>query len=61
MENINENHFELDKPIMSEEEDYLGYSNFSKSVAELIYNRTSSDGFVISLNAPWGYGKNILY
>lgn len=57
MENIDRNHFELDKPITSSSEDILGYSNFSKSVAELIHNRTSSDGFVISLSAPWGYGK----
>lgn len=57
MENINRNHFELDKPITSASEDILGYSNFSKSFSELIHSRTSSDGFVISLSAPWGYGK----
>ena len=57
MENIDRNHFELDKPITSASEDILGYTNFSEHLAELIHNRASSEGFVISLNAPWGYGK----
>lgn len=51
------NHLELDIPINSHTEDKFGYSNFAQTFANLIYDKTSLQGFVASINAPWGNGK----
>lgn len=51
------NHLELDTPIKNHIEDKLGYSNFAQIFANLIYDKSSSQGFVASISAPWGNGK----
>lgn len=38
-------------------EDLLGYANFAEKIAEHIIRRKDRDGLVLSINAPWGYGK----
>ena len=51
------NELELDVPIKSHEEDKFGYYNFAKTFANLIYDKSSSQGLVASISAPWGNGK----
>lgn len=46
-----------DKPKNSPTEDLLGYDKFAKFVADNIIAQKTQQGLVVSINAPWGYGK----
>lgn len=46
-----------DLPKKDPSEDLLGYANFAKFVADNIILHHFDTGLVISLDAPWGYGK----
>ena len=46
-----------DIPKKDPSEDLLGYANFAKFVADNIILHHFDTGLVISLDAPWGYGK----
>lgn len=46
-----------DLPETNPKTDFFGYSDFAKFVANKIVSHTSDSSMVISLNAPWGYGK----
>lgn len=46
-----------DLPKKDPSEDLLGYANFAKFIADNIILHHFDTGLVISLDAPWGYGK----
>lgn len=46
-----------DIPKNTPSEDLLGYANFAEFVARNIIMQHLDSGFVLSINAPWGYGK----
>ena len=46
-----------DKPIRSKNEDTLNRSRFSDMIADYLLSNITRDGFVISINGPWGCGK----
>lgn len=46
-----------DKPISYKKEDILNRSNFADMVADYLLSNITKDGFVVSINGPWGCGK----
>lgn len=49
---------EQDQAIRSQSQDRLGYAAFARSLARGILDRTNrSEGYVVSIEAPWGMGK----
>lgn len=49
-----------DIPLCSPEQDEFGYSTLSSFIADSIISTENPNGIVISINAPWGYGKSSL-
>ena len=47
-----------DNPLTHPDQDELDYSPFAQIMAKSIVNMSPSDGFVMSLNGPWGSGKS---
>ena len=46
-----------DFPKKEIKQDLFGYSNFAENVAKYIIDKKDESGLIISINAPWGYGK----
>jgi len=46
-----------DRPIKSEAEDLLGFSNFADALARSLTEMAPDDGLVISVEGEWGAGK----
>lgn len=58
--------FENDQPIISEEEDLLGRTQFAKQLADMLCNYANmqterGDGIVIGIEGAWGSGKTSLF
>ncbi len=49
-----------DTPIVEPSEDLFGYSNLALYIATSIRKAIQPKGLVLSVNAPWGYGKSSL-
>jgi hypothetical protein len=49
-----------DAPIFEEKDDLLNRRPFARLVAEGLKTTPTATGFVVSLEAPWGYGKTSL-
>ena len=47
-----------DTALVDPDEDELGYKEFAADLAELIEQDVPQNGFVISVNGPWGSGKS---
>ena len=49
-----------DRPSTDPAEDRLGYAPFAKRLAESIVGLTGTEGHVIALYGPWGFGKTTM-
>ena len=49
-----------DAPLRDSGGDAFGRAEYAKNLAAAISTMNADDGFVIGLNAPWGYGKTTL-
>lgn len=49
--------FDADRPILKSEQDRLGRTAFSKSLARCILDQKDKESLVIGLNGSWGSGK----
>ena len=47
-----------DAPLENPENDLLGRSSFSRSLAQAILNMGAEHGFVFAVFGPWGSGKS---
>lgn len=55
---IEEEGFECDEPIETSYEDWLGRSEFARTLARrLLKTRSSHQSFAVGILSPWGYGK----
>lgn len=46
-----------DAPLTDPNDDAFGYALFAKHLSLSLRSMTPAEGFVVSLHAPWGYGK----
>ncbi|MDQ6871497.1 MAG: P-loop NTPase fold protein [Gemmatimonadota bacterium] len=49
-----------DVPLDDPAQDAFGYDIFAQHLAKALLGMTPTEGFVISVHAPWGYGKTTL-
>lgn len=50
--------FSPDRPLLDPREDKLGYRPFAEHLADAVMRMGPSEGFVVSLQGPWGSGKS---
>lgn len=57
-EEIEEDGFECDEPIVTSEEDMIGRNEFACTLARrLLKTQSSRQSFAVGILSPWGYGK----
>jgi len=50
----------IGQPLIEPQQDRLGHSRFAKRLADSICQMNLSEGFVIAVYGPWGFGKSTL-
>ncbi len=47
-----------DRPSIDPKDDLFGHASFAKNLADSICRYPGSDGLVLALYGPWGFGKS---
>jgi hypothetical protein len=55
---VTNNSLHSDAALADPDEDELGYNEFAADLADLIKEDVPQNGFVVSINGPWGSGKS---
>src|SRR5690242_2661839 len=56
-EHINQPQLSADKPVLTPDQDRLGYKEFARALATSITYMAPQEGLVMAIYGPWGSGK----